>query len=132
MKLIYYILIGIVIGILIIPASIIYLDYSMTEPLNFKVINYDTSEHIVRVEIFNSQMERIFNQTYSVNPETTIKSPKIIRKKGIYLFKISMDDIYIESYEAKVGQRRSTVSIFVSGSYPEESEPLHITQLLKD
>ena len=128
MKLIYYILIGIGIGILIIPTLMIYIDYSMTEPLQFRVNNLDTSEHLVRVEIFNFQMVSIFNQTYSVNPETQISSPEIIRKKGDYLFKISLDDKFVESHEARVDVGYSTVDIQLFGPYSGELEPLYIVQ----
>ncbi|MCL7474610.1 MAG: hypothetical protein SCH39_05960 [Methanosarcinales archaeon] len=128
MKLIYYILIGIGIGILIIPTLIIYSDYSRTEPLQFRVNNYDTREHLIRIEIFNPQMAIIFNQTYSVNPETQIYSPEIIRKKGNYLFKISLDDTFIESFDAGVGPSYSTVEIKLFGTYSGELEPLYILQ----
>ena len=88
--------------------------FGTVEPLNFVIINYDEiNEHLVQVEIFNSKNKSIFNETYIVSPGDKIRSPKITSDKGLYLFKVILDEEIIETYEAKTGIEYASVDIWL-------------------
>ena len=83
------------------------------------------------MEIFDPSNNSIFKEPYEANPEETIYSPKITKKKGKYTFKVALDDKIEETYEAEVGIGRSRVSIYLYDKRVSGSEdPIYIVQEL--
>lgn len=98
------------------------------EPLRFSIHNSDINKHTVTVEIFDSNNNLLFKETYVVNPREPISSPEITKKKGEYIFKVTLDSNIEKTYNAKIDIGRSEVSIRLYDKVSGEIIPIEITQ----
>jgi len=134
MKIINKVLIGVGIAALV---AIIGLYISVTlffllnmEPLHFSINNGDVNKHEVTVEIFDSDGKSIFNEIYEVSPKKRIYSPEITKKKGDYMFKVTLDNEIEKTYKAKVGLGRGEVTIWLYVKVSGKIIPIDITQIV--
>ena len=108
MKTRYKILIGVAIATLVAMIGFyIYFTGLLlpVEPLHFSLGNGDdVNNHNITVEIFNSKNESIFKETYELGPKEKIGSPMITKRRGKYMFKVTLDDEITRTYKADVGQ----------------------------
>jgi len=108
MKTRYKILTGIVIATLVtmIGFCIWFLGLlAPVEPLHFHLVNGDDiNRPNITVEIFNSNNKSIFKETYNLGPKEAIDSPEITKRRGKYMFKVTLDDEITRTYKAGVGQ----------------------------
>lgn len=120
------------IGIAVIVLAIFAFIYITAErpgmgPLKFSIYNRDNVTHAVTVEIFDSNNNSLFEESYDALSKVYIQSPEITKKKGEYIFKVTLDNKIEETYTATVGTGWFDVAIYL---YENDSgnKPIYITQ----
>lgn len=70
------------------------------DPLQFFLINSDSREHVMSIEILDFNNKSVFKESYTMNPGDEISSPKIDAELGQYRYEIILDNS--STFEQKV------------------------------
>lgn len=70
------------------------------DPLHFFLINSDSRNHLMSIEIFDFNNRSVFKESYKINPGDTISSPKINAELGQYRYEILLDNKF--TFEQRV------------------------------
>jgi len=100
-----------------------------TQPLAFTIHNEDVNNHMLMVEVFNSNNKSLFNKTYEVNPGESIESPAITKKKGKYTIKVILDGKIEKTSKVGVSPDRAGILIEISDSR-RSGEKINIFQAI--
>ncbi len=73
---------------------------SRIEPLQFFLINSDSRNHLMSIEIFDFNNKSVFKENYTMNPGDTISSPRINAELGQYRYEIILDNV--STFETKL------------------------------
>jgi hypothetical protein len=84
---------------------------SPAEPLNFVLDNRDNETHNVKVEIFNSRKNSIFNESYILDPGEFMRSGPIAEEDGEYIFRVTVDHNLTKEQEIEVKRNFGWVNI---------------------
>lgn len=98
------------------------------EPLHFSIYNRDVNKHEVTIEIFDSNNNSLFKETFELGPKEAIHSPKITKRKGEYTFKVILDMEITVTYKAKVDIGRGAVHIMLYNRVMGKIVPIWISQ----
>ncbi|MHC1754995.1 MAG: hypothetical protein AB9861_06110 [Methanosarcina sp.] len=82
------------------------LEQEEIDPLQFFLINSDSRKHVISIEIFDFNNKSIFKETYTIDPEEEISSPKIDAELGQYRYEIILDNE--STFEQKVQADHAT------------------------
>ena len=120
------ILIGVALAALVVMISFyIYLPillFGPIEPLHFSIHNNDADRHNIAVEVFDSGNKSIFKETYELVPKERTDSPEITKRRGKYMFKVTLDDKITRTYRAKVDYAWYGVRIDIYSRDPSSGE----------
>lgn len=107
MKTTYKILIGVVITTLVAMISFyIYFPILLAGPigpLQFDLHNNDTNEHNITVEVFDYKNKSIFKETYELGSKEGASTPVITKRRGEYVFNVTVDDEITRTSKTYVG-----------------------------
>ncbi|TFH06114.1 MAG: hypothetical protein E4H06_00245 [Methanosarcina sp.] len=82
------------------------LEQEEIDPLQFFLINRDSRKHVISIEIFDFNNKSIFKETYTMDLEDEISSPKIDAELGQYRYEIILDNK--STFEQKVQADHAT------------------------
>ena len=127
MKTRYKILIGIVIATFV--AMICFYIYfpiltaGPIGPLRFSISNNDIDEHNITVEVFDYKNKSIFKETYELGSNERANTPVITKRRGNYVFNVTVDDEIMRTSKMWVGYgQEGLVGISVSTRDPISGE----------
>ena len=70
------------------------------DTLQFFIINSNSKKHVMSIEIFDFNNKSVFKESYTIDPEEEISSPKINAELGQYRYEIILDNKF--SFEQKI------------------------------
>ncbi|WP_135605136.1 hypothetical protein [Methanococcoides sp. NM1] len=97
-------ILGIVIAGMLLASIVFVLPslFQKPDPLVFSLNNMDINDHEVAVEIFDSNNNSIFKESYLLVPGEYVKSPKITCIIGTYKYEITLDNNITKTQMADV------------------------------
>ncbi|MEA1999240.1 MAG: hypothetical protein U9N61_07960 [Euryarchaeota archaeon] len=137
MKTPYKILIGVVITTLVAIISFyIYFPILLAGPigpLQFDLHNNDTNEHNITVEVFDYKNKSIFKETYELGSKEEASTPVITKRRGEYVFNVTVDDEITRTSKTYVGYGQDglvRINVYIKDPISGEINIIGIVQIV--